>query len=63
MAKIEVDDSTLGVLIAEELKWDYEHSKKDKKLRKALKRVLMYYMTYNDCVEYFGEEEADEYFR
>lgn len=62
MRKLEVDDEVWSTMVAEDMLWHAEHSE-DKKVRKACRRVAAYYMTYEQCVKYFGREEADEFFK
>jgi hypothetical protein len=61
LLKIIQESDLCGKMIAEDLLWHLENPiEQDKKLRKALKRVAMYYMTYEQCVSYFGEEETND---
>ena len=61
--QVEIDDESLSSVIASELLAHAKYQEGDPKLQKALLRVAVYYMTYEQCVDYFGgKEEADEYF-
>ncbi len=57
--QIKIDEEDFSRVVAEDLLWSYEHAH-DKKLRKALRRAAVYYMTYPQCVEYFGREKTEE---
>ena len=58
--KVKLDEEDFSRAIAEDLLWNAQHVD-NKKLRKALYRSATYYMTYDQCVEYFGEEQTREY--
>jgi hypothetical protein len=58
--KVKIDEEALTEALAASLLWSAEHAE-SKKLRKALYRSASYYMTYPECVKYFGEEQTREY--
>ena len=58
--EVKIDEEDFTKAVAESLLWSAEHAE-TKKLRKALYRAAVYYMTYPECVKYFGEEQTREY--
>ena len=58
MAKTEIEIPP--EVMAQELIWEAEHCE-EKKTRKALFRAAAYFMTYSECVEYFGPEQTERY--
>jgi hypothetical protein len=60
MVKVKLDEDDFARAVAQDLLWSAEHAE-SKKVRKACFRAAVYYMTYEETVEYFGEERAMEY--
>lgn len=58
--KVKIDEEEFGRAVAEDLLWSAENAE-DKRTRKALYKAAVYYMTYPECVKYFGEEQTREY--
>ncbi len=58
--QIKIDEEAFSKLVAEDLLWSAENAE-DKRVRKACRRAAVYYMTYDQCVAYFGEAKAREY--
>lgn len=60
--QVEIVDEALSKMVAEDLLWHSEQVE-DARLRKALRKVAFYYMTYDEVVQYTGcTETAKEVF-
>ena len=57
---IQLEEETIRAIIVDDLKWHYESAGLPKKLRKAIRRTLAYYMTYEECKVYFGPKLTRE---
>ena len=57
---IQLSEESIREIIVTDLKWHYEGNFTPKKLRKAILKTLAYYMTYEECLEYFGKKLTKE---
>lgn len=61
MRTVRVDEDWFSDAVAEDMLWHSKHAE-DPKTRKAALRMALYYMTYEEAVQYLGsKEEAEEY--
>jgi hypothetical protein len=58
--KVELCDEFIREIVVNDLKWHYEAKLTPKKMRKAIRKTMAYYMTYAECVEYFGTKLTKE---
>ena len=56
---VNLDEQQWSELVAEDMLWHLENSV-NPKVRKAAEQMASYYMTYEQNVQYFGPELAEE---
>ena len=57
--RINLDDEWFSAAVADDLLWHVKHAESPK-LRKALLKVAVYYMTFEQAAQYLGTKEAVE---